>query len=103
MIREPWTPEDDATLASTYPFGIDVAHAALRHRTRAAVMTRAKQKRLKVRRDAIANAQRRSAALMRAAQLEKKPERRPFDDVPPEYIKVPSIWRVGQRYLQGAA
>lgn len=24
--------------------------------------------------------------------------RRPFDDVPPEFIKVSSIWRVGHRY-----
>lgn len=103
MIKEPWTPEDDAILARAYPFGIDVAHAALKHRTRAAVMTRAKQKRIKVRRDVIANAQRRSAALMRATQSDKRVERRPFDDLPPEYIKVPSIWRVGQRCLQGAA
>lgn len=99
MTREPWTPEDDALLAQTYPSGIGVAYAAFQgRRTRVALITRAKQKQIKVKEEVRAKGRKRAAMRALKTVMAKQAERKPFDDVPREYIKVSSIFRVGQRY-----
>jgi hypothetical protein len=103
-----WPPEDVAALRKHYPDGARAAHAALPHHSVEAIRKKAKRLSLVVSERAKQRIRSDGGKLcaQRVKQHPSKPPEPPaFSAVDDEYIKVSSIFRVGQRYAaqQGAA
>ena len=100
-MTKKWTDEEIAVLRRYYPFGSAAVAKHLPMRTIAAIKTKAERLFLQVSKEGWKRAhayglKKASKAKSEAKGLPKP--RQPFDDVPPEYIKVGSIFRVGHRY-----
>lgn len=102
-----WTPDEIALLHTHYQNGVAEATEKIPSKSRRSIMTKARCLGLKVSAEARRKAQARALQLAKAAKTEnlvnpnEKP-REPFDDLPDEYVKVGSIFRVGYRYSAGA-
>lgn len=96
-----WPPEDVAALRKHFPNGARAAHEAMPHHSMEAIRKKAKRLHLSV--TERAKQQIRSEAGKLCAQRVKQHPTKPqepaaFVSISDEYIKVSSIWRVGQRY-----
>jgi hypothetical protein len=103
-----WPPEDVDALRKHYPDGARAAHAALPHHSVEAIRKKAKRLSLVVSERAKQRIRSEGGRIsaQNARNAAPKPIEAPsFSTLHAEYIKVSSIFRVGQRYAaqQGAA
>lgn len=94
-----WTPEQDRLLAEVYPTG--GAEAALKvivGKTEQAIRSRARNRGICLTKEARSRIKSLAISRQQRSFTANTVARKPFDDVPDEFVKVSSIWRVGQRY-----
>lgn len=98
----PWTTKEKQLMREKYPDLGPRGMAQLVNHSPMSCRTMAQLLGITLSREAMAKV---CSDRAKAAHGKKPPEkpRQPFDDVPREYIKVQSIFRVGQRYSRSAA
>lgn len=99
-----YTDEEVATLRRVYPKGgVDAARAALPHRSKASLATKASALGLKMESGARGALQKRRKAECQTEKglptkrYERRGEPSPLDSVPPEYEQVASVFHIGER------
>lgn len=100
-MKKMWTPEELSILRTHYPMGSAAVQKHLPLRTTRSIKAQAQYIGICVSPEELKLAHK--EAIMKAARahdrkLDKEKPRPPFSDIPDEYIKVGSIFRVGYRY-----
>lgn len=105
MTKAPnYTKEERELLRKVYPAGgVEAAVAALPHRSKASLASKASEMGLKMTSGARGALQKRRKAESQAEKgappkrYERRGEPSPLDSVPPEYEKVASVFHIGER------